>query len=95
MTKINHEFAKIKKSTDVLSFNYENDINNIIGEIFISVNYCKKNIKKNNNSLIKEISIVAIHGILHLIDYDHDNKINEKIMFDLQENLYKFARLKQ
>ena len=42
MTKINHEFAKIKKSTDVLSFNYENDINNIIGEIFISVNYCKK-----------------------------------------------------
>ena len=95
MTKINHEFAKIKKSTDVLSFNYENDINNIIGEILISVNYCKKNIKKNNNSLIKEISIVAIHGILHLIDYDHDNKINEKIMFDLQENLYKFARLKQ
>ena len=95
MTKINHEFAKIKKSTDVLSFNYENDINNIIGEIFISVNYCKKNIKKKNNSLIKEISIVAIHGILHLIDYDHDNKINEKIMFDLQENLYKFARLKQ
>ena len=44
-----------------------------------------KNIKKNNNSLIKEISIVAIHGILHLIDYDHDNKINEKIMFDLQK----------
>ena len=46
MTKINHEFAKIKKSTDVLSFNYENDINNIIGEIFISVNYCKKYKKK-------------------------------------------------
>ena len=44
MTKINHKIAKIK--IHLYCFNYENDINNIIGEIFISVNYCKKNKKQ-------------------------------------------------
>ena len=88
MKKINNEYRQKNTSTDVLSFNYENSSNNILGEILISMNYCKKNILKNKNSLSKEVIILSIHGILHLLGYDHDNLKNEKIMFELQEKLY-------
>ena len=88
MKKINNEYRQKNTSTDVLSFNYENSSNNILGEVLISMNYCKKNILKNKNSLSKEIIILSIHGILHLLGYDHDNLKNEKTMFELQEKLY-------
>ena len=88
MRKINNEYRQKNTSTDVLSFNYENSSNNILGEILISMNYCKKNILKNKNSLSKEVIILSIHGILHLLGYDHDNLKNEKTMFELQEKLY-------
>ena len=88
MKKINNEYRQKNTSTDVLSFNYENSSNNIMGEILISMNYCKKNILKNKNSLSKEVIILSIHGILHLLGYDHDNLKNEKTMFELQEKLY-------
>ena len=88
MKKINNEYRQKNTSTDVLSFNYENSLNNILGEILISMNYCKKNILKNKNSLSKEVIILSIHGILHLLGHNHDNLKNEKIMFELQEKLY-------
>ena len=88
MKKINNEYRQKNTSTDVLSFNYENSSNNVMGEILISMNYCKKNILKNKNSLSKEVIILSIHGILHLLGYDHDSVENEKIMFELQEKLY-------
>ncbi|NSW73992.1 rRNA maturation RNase YbeY [bacterium] len=94
MKKINNEYRQKNTSTDVLSFNYKNSSNNILGEILISMNYCKKNILKNKNSLSKEVIILSIHGILHLLGYDHDNLKNEKIMFELQEKLYSEYRSK-
>jgi len=33
------------------------------------------------------LSILSVHGLLHLIGYDHANPKDEKIMFDLQEDL--------
>ena len=88
MKKLNYMFKKNNRSTDVLSFNYDNKMNEVLGEIFISTNYCKKNIKTNNNSLKKEIILIAIHGILHLIGYNHTKKKDEKKMFMLQNKLY-------
>ena len=70
MKKINNEYRQKNTSTDVLSFNYENSSNNVMGEILISMNYCKKNILKNKNSLSKEVIMLSIHGILHLLGYD-------------------------
>tara|TARA_B100001057_G_C22447788_1_gene793830 strand:- start:280 stop:705 length:426 start_codon:yes stop_codon:yes gene_type:complete len=88
MKKLNYMFKKNNRSTDVLSFNYDNKMNEVLGEIFISINYCKKNIKTNNNSLKKEIILIAIHGILHLIGYNHIKKEDEKKMFMMQNKLY-------
>jgi|TARA_Y100000992_G_C21238475_1_gene479435 probable rRNA maturation factor len=92
MKMLNHKYAKKNISTDVLSFSVEGYDEELLGNIFISLNYAKKNTFNNSNSLIKEVKILCIHGILHLLGYDHSNKKSEKVMFDLQEKLYEKFR---
>ena len=92
MKMLNHKYAKKNFYTDVLSFSVEGYDVQLLGNIFISLNYAKKNTFNNSNSLIKEVKILCIHGILHLLGYDHSNKKSEKVMFDLQEKLYEKFR---
>ena len=92
MKMLNHKYAKKNISTDVLSFSVEGYDEELLGNIFISLNYAKKNTFNNSNSLVKEVKILCIHGILHLLGYDHSNKKSEKVMFDLQEKLYEKFR---
>ena len=92
MKILNHKYAKKNISTDVLSFSVEGYDEKLLVNIFISLNYAKKNTFNNSNSLIKEVKILCIHGILHLLGYDHSNKKSEKVMFDLQEKLYEKFR---
>ena len=92
MKMLNHKYAKKNISTDVLSFSVEGYDKELLGNIFISLNYAKKNTFNNSNSLIKEVKILCIHGILHLLGYHHSNKKSEKVMFDLQEKLYEKFR---
>tara|TARA_Y100000741_G_scaffold57136_1_gene39657 strand:+ start:3249 stop:3668 length:420 start_codon:yes stop_codon:yes gene_type:complete len=92
MKMLNRKYAKKNISTDVLSFSVEGYDKELLGNIFISLNYAKKNTFNNSNSLIKEVKILCIHGILHLLGYNHSNKKSEKVMFDLQEKLYEKFR---
>ncbi len=92
MKMLNRKYAKKNISTDVLSFSVEGYDKELLGNIFISLNYAKKNTFNNSNSLVKEVKILCIHGILHLLGYDHSNKKSEKVMFDLQEKLYEKFR---
>lgn len=92
--KINNKFRRINKPTDVISFALRDaDISikvNLLGEIYLDPNYIHK-IAKNN--FIKEFILTYIHGILHLLSYNHENKKEEKIMFHLQNkilNMIKF-----
>ena len=92
MKMLNRKYAKKNISTDVLSFSVEGYDKELLGNIFISLNNAKKNTFNNSNSLVKEVKILCIHGILHLLGYDHSNKKSEKVMFDLQEKLYEKFR---
>ena len=88
MRNINLQYRKIDESTDVLSFPHDGPDSELIGEIFISMKYVEKNCKKNRNSLFKEVTLLVIHGILHLLGYDHKTRKDAKNMFDLQEKIY-------
>tara|TARA_B100001175_G_C19458044_1_gene615014 strand:- start:912 stop:1331 length:420 start_codon:yes stop_codon:yes gene_type:complete len=92
MKMLNRKYAKKNISTDVLSFSVEGYDKELLGNIFISLNYAKNNTLNNSNSLVKEVKILCIHGILHLLGYNHSNKKSEKVMFDLQEKLYEKFR---
>ena len=88
---INKNYRKIDKVTDVISFAFEdndkslyNDIR-VLGEIFICIPKMKQQALDYGHSEKREIAFLAVHGLLHLLGYDHINKEDEKIMFAKQE----------
>jgi len=96
--KLNKEYRKINKPTDVLSFASENNFkhDNLLGSIFISNEEWKKHHNEyqkltdvNLNDKNKIITLLIIHGFLHLIGFDHSNVKQENKMFSLQDKLLK------
>ncbi len=69
---INKEHRGIDKATDVLSFPLE-DIEHLpLGSIVISADKAKEISQKLSHSLEDEIILLFIHGLLHLLGYDHE-----------------------
>lgn len=84
--KINSDYRKIDKPTDVLSFELTNN-DYLLGEIFICEEISNEQAKSKNFSKKYEICLLFAHGLLHLLGYDHLNKEDEKLMFDLQDKI--------
>ena len=64
-----------------------NDIR-VLGDIYICIPKMINQAKEYGHSEKRELSFLALHGLLHLLGYDHVNsKEEENIMFDLQERL--------
>lgn len=68
--KLNKVYRHKDKVTDVLSFTLNQA--GILGEVLICVAQAKKQAQQKKHSLSKEIQILTIHGILHLLGYDHE-----------------------
>ena len=60
------------KATDVLSFPLEDIPGMPLGSIVISVDTAKKGAKEFGHSIEDEIKLLFIHGLLHLLGYDHE-----------------------
>lgn len=67
MKELNKKYRRKNRVTDVLSFIYDNS-----GEVVICLSEVKKNAKIFNSKFEKELTKALIHGILHLIGYDHE-----------------------
>ncbi len=70
--EINLTTRGIDKPTDVLSFPYENMPNTPLGSIVISIDFVEEKAKEYNHSIQDELSLLFIHGLLHLVGYDHE-----------------------
>ena len=70
--EINLTTRGIDKPTDVLSFPYENMPNTPLGSIVISVDFVKEKAELYGHSFNDELSLLFIHGLLHLVGYDHE-----------------------
>jgi len=90
---LNKKYRKIDKRTDVLSFGNEeldnNSINKTIylGEIFVCYPQVVKQAKQKRHSVKKELAILLIHGILHLLGYDHRGDYENSEMKVLEERV--------
>jgi probable rRNA maturation factor len=60
-----------------------------LGDIVISPVVAAAQAAAQGHSTDHEIFILAVHGLLHIIGYDHADKAEEKEMFDLQEKIVK------
>ena len=93
MHALNREYRGIDQTTDVLSFN-ENYIDpdsglEYLGDIIISVPRAKKQALEGGHTIEQEIQVLVVHGILHLSGYDHDTKLRQKKMWQLQAEILK------
>ena len=86
MKKLNNQFRKKNKTTDVLSFPFQDTIkkNSYLGDIAISYEIVRK--RSKNSSFIKELDKMWIHGLLHLLGYNH-KKIKDYSKMISKENL--------
>lgn len=102
--RLNSEFRKIDKVTDVLSFpnlqkkaeeslkNFQSDADFdtnmlFLGDVLISKNMAKAQAREFGHSMKREVCFLALHGLLHLLGYDHIEKDDEKIMNKLQDEI--------
>jgi probable rRNA maturation factor len=88
---MNRDYRGVDRVTDVISFAFEdnNDLvyNEIrmLGDIYICIPQMKRQAESYSHSEKRELSFLAVHGLLHLLGYDHMNEEDEKVMFALQE----------
>lgn len=94
--KINNKYRKVNKPTDVISFALRDAKQTIesplLGEIFICYEVASKQAKENKWNINKEICFLFIHGILHLLQYDHNTKKEYDEMMKIQNNILKEIR---
>ncbi len=65
------------------------DSKNEIGEIYISIPKIQTQSLENGVSFSKELSTMAVHGALHLLGYNHEDILEEKIMFSKTDEILK------
>jgi len=84
--KLNKTFRKKNKPTDVLSFALEE--NGYLGEIVICPEIVKENAAKYGVTAKQETMKVFIHGILHLLGYDHEKSKKEALIMEKKQEEY-------
>ena len=99
--QINREYRGIDRITDVISFAFEdnqdlmyNDIR-MLGDIYICIPQMKRQAVDYGHSEKRELSFLAVHGLLHLLGYDHMKKEDEIKMFSLQELILNDKNIKR
>jgi probable rRNA maturation factor len=72
--RLNQEYRGVNAPTDVLSFDLRDDASpgQAIGEIYISIDRAGAQASDRNGSLSDEVDLLSVHGVLHLLGYDHD-----------------------
>ena len=91
MTELHIKWMDEPGTTDVLSFPMDMPEEPgeavTLGDIVISPVVAAAQALTQGHSTEHEIYILATHGLLHIIGYDHADKNEEKVMFDLQEKI--------
>ena len=89
---INRTYRNVDRVTDVISFALEDNKtieldHRLLGDIYICIEKAEEQAKEYGHSFLRELSFLTIHGLLHLLGYDHMEKDEEEIMFSKQEDI--------
>lgn len=96
--QINKEYRHKDAPTDVISFALEelgegetaivaDDMPRILGDVIISIDRTREQAEQFGHSFERELGFLAIHGLLHVLGYDHMVPEDEKIMFGKQDEI--------
>ncbi|ERL05164.1 rRNA maturation RNase YbeY [Mitsuokella sp. oral taxon 131] len=86
---LNRDYRGVDRPTDVLSFAFNESEEpsitggnalNVLGDLVISIERAEEQAKDFGHSMQREISFLTVHGMLHLLGYDHmEEKEREKM----------------
>lgn len=86
MKALNKKYRRKNKVTDVLSFSGDQ---NFLGDVVLCAPQIQKQAKEHKLSEAEEFSYLLIHGLLHLLGYDHEvSKREAQKMFKIQDKLF-------
>ena len=94
--RLNQQFAGNSYATDVLSFPYREQVADsvVIGDIAICTAIARQAASTHNISLQDEITLLLVHGVLHLLGFDHHDSIERSSFDDLQNAIMKELQIK-
>ncbi|MBD3273607.1 rRNA maturation RNase YbeY [Candidatus Dependentiae bacterium] len=104
--KFNKKFREKNKPTDILSFPFHENIkpgqkikisnpeDKVLGDIIISLEYCKKDAQNSNLNFSDYLLRIIIHGIAHLLGFDHQTNEQFKKMNIFENKLLKLLNIK-
>ena len=98
--KLNKEYRGVDASTDVLAFSmHEGKFSKVhpevLGDVVISLETASRQAKRYRYSLNKETILLVIHGILHLLGYDHLKKKDKEKMRKKETQILKSLNIKE
>lgn len=83
---LNRQYRGKDKPTDVLSFPLADEIQPfLLGDVVISIETAARQAQRRRHSLPEEVQTLLIHGILHLLGYDHEVSRSEAIRMHRKE----------
>lgn len=97
--QLNQQFRGINAPTDVLSFASEQWLDGKLksrrgagqfdlGEIYISLDHCAAQAQEHGHGIDEELTLLVIHGTLHLLGYDHLQGRRKRSMWSAQERAF-------
>ncbi|MFH2036423.1 MAG: rRNA maturation RNase YbeY [Candidatus Zixiibacteriota bacterium] len=80
--KLNKEFRKVNRPTDVLSFNIDSEpgVENVFGEIYISTDTAFRYAREDGINFQSMLIKLCCHGYLHLLGFDHERDEDARLM---------------
>ncbi|MBA4724207.1 MAG: rRNA maturation RNase YbeY [SAR86 cluster bacterium] len=97
ITHLNHTYRAKNKSTNVLSFindDVSKDITNNLGDIAICYEYVEKEAKDEGKNLNDHLIHMLVHGLYHILGYDHENNEGASVMEAKEINKLKELNIK-
>ena len=103
--ELNNKFRQIDRVTDVLSFPMLESLDELdceadaclgdvnIGDIYICRERAKQQAKDYGHGYERELCFLAVHGLLHVLGYDHILQEEEEEMFSLQNEILQKANI--
>jgi probable rRNA maturation factor len=93
MQKLNAKYRSKAYPTDVLSFPMDQGLppaNQLLGDVIISVEKARQQAKERGRSRDEELVTLLIHGIVHLLGYDHERSAQDaRAMKRLENKIYR------
>jgi probable rRNA maturation factor len=99
--QMNRDYRHIDRPTDVISFAFldgeadpldllKNNASPVcLGDIYISIEKARQQAEEYGHPLKRELQFLFVHGLLHLLGFDHMTEEDEKAMFALQDEILK------